>query len=79
MLHLRVLGPGRGVTGSGFLCGAPDLVLTDIQLKSSSGIQLIRELQKVGVEVLVCGQALNYKGLPDDEVADGIPIAAARA
>lgn len=47
------------------------------QVDQNPNLQLIRELQKVGVEVLVCGQALNYKGLPDDEVADGIPIAAA--
>jgi len=40
-------------------------------------LPLIRELQQAGVEVLVCGQALNYKGFPDAEVADGIPIAAA--
>lgn len=40
-------------------------------------LPLIRELQKAGVEVLVCGQALNYKRFNDSEVADGIPIAAA--
>lgn len=47
------------------------------QVDRNPNLPLIRELQKVGVEVLVCGQALNYKGFPDDEVADGIPIAAA--
>lgn len=40
-------------------------------------LPLIRDLQKAGVEVNVCGQALNYKGFNDDEVADGIPIAVA--
>jgi intracellular sulfur oxidation DsrE/DsrF family protein len=29
------------------------------------------------VDVFVCGQALSYKGFPDNEVTDGIPIAAA--
>jgi|GEM_PF-259610 len=40
-------------------------------------LPLIRELQKAGVEILVCGQALNYKGIDDTEVADDIPIATA--
>lgn len=40
-------------------------------------LPLIRDLQKAGVEIYVCGQALNYKGFGDDEVAAGIPIAAA--
>ncbi len=47
------------------------------QIEQNPNLPLIRELQKVGVEVLVCGQALNYKGFPDDEVSDGVPIAAA--
>lgn len=40
-------------------------------------LPLIRNLQKAGVEILVCGQALNYKGIDDSEVADDIPIATA--
>ncbi len=47
------------------------------QVEQNPNLPLIRELQKAGVEVLVCGQALNYKGFPDGEVAEGIPIAAA--
>ena len=47
------------------------------QVDENPNLPLIRELQKAGVEVLVCGQALNYKGFPDSEVADGISIAAA--
>jgi ubiquinone/menaquinone biosynthesis C-methylase UbiE/intracellular sulfur oxidation DsrE/DsrF family protein len=47
------------------------------QIEQNPNLPLIRELQKAGVEVLVCGQALNYKGFPDDEVSDGVPIAAA--
>lgn len=50
---------------------------TRFQSEQNPNLPLIRELQKAGVEVLVCGQALNYKGFPDGEVADGIPIAAA--
>ena len=40
-------------------------------------LPLLRQLQQHGVEVLVCGQALNYKGFTDQELADGIPVAAA--
>jgi intracellular sulfur oxidation DsrE/DsrF family protein len=40
-------------------------------------LPLLRQLQQHGVEVLVCGQALNYKGIGDQEMADGIPVAAA--
>ena len=47
------------------------------QVERNPNLPLIRELQKAGVEVLVCGQALNYKGFPDDSVAEGIPIASA--
>jgi intracellular sulfur oxidation DsrE/DsrF family protein len=47
------------------------------EVETNPNMPLIRELQKVGVEVLVCGQALNYKGFPDAEVADEIAIAAA--
>jgi intracellular sulfur oxidation DsrE/DsrF family protein len=38
-------------------------------------LPLLRELQRHGVQVLVCGQALNYKGIADAELADGISIA----
>jgi ubiquinone/menaquinone biosynthesis C-methylase UbiE/intracellular sulfur oxidation DsrE/DsrF family protein len=47
------------------------------QVEQNPNLPLIRALQKSGVEVLVCGQALNYKGFPDGEVAEGVPIAAA--
>ena len=47
------------------------------QVDENPNLPLIRELQKAGVEVLVCGQALNYKGFPDTEVSGGVPIAAA--
>lgn len=51
--------------------------LKRFQIEQNPNVPLIRELQKAGVEVLVCGQALNYKGFPDSEVVDGVPIAAA--
>lgn len=47
------------------------------QVEQNPNLPLIRELQKAGVEVLVCGQALNYKGFPDSDVTEGIPIASA--
>lgn len=50
---------------------------TRFQVEQNPNLPLIRDLQQAGVEVLVCGQALNYKGIQDDEVADAIPIAAA--
>jgi ubiquinone/menaquinone biosynthesis C-methylase UbiE/intracellular sulfur oxidation DsrE/DsrF family protein len=40
-------------------------------------LALIDELQNAGVDVLVCGQALNYKEFADTDVADGVSIAAA--
>jgi intracellular sulfur oxidation DsrE/DsrF family protein len=47
------------------------------QSEQNPNLSLIRELQQAGVEVLVCGQALTYKGFSDADVAEGIPIAAA--
>lgn len=47
------------------------------QVEQNPNLPLIHALRKVGVEVLVCGQALNYKGYQDGDVAGGIPIAAA--
>lgn len=43
---------------------------------ANPNLPLLRELQRAGVEVQVCGQALNYKGMADAEVADKIDIAA---
>jgi len=42
---------------------------------TNPNLPLIRKLQDAGVEVLVCGQALNYKGFADAEVAEGIATA----
>jgi hypothetical protein len=50
---------------------------TRFQVEKNPNLPLIQALQKVGVEVLVCGQALNYKGFLDGEVTDSVPIAAA--
>lgn len=47
------------------------------EVEQNPNLSLIRELQKAGVEVLVCGQALNYKNFADEEVAQEVRIAAA--
>jgi ubiquinone/menaquinone biosynthesis C-methylase UbiE/intracellular sulfur oxidation DsrE/DsrF family protein len=45
------------------------------QVEQNPNLPLIRELQKAGVELFVCGQALNYKGFPESAVVGSIPIA----
>ncbi len=56
-------------------------VLADSVYKARIGhdtnpnLPLIRSLRKVGVEVFVCGQALNAAGFEEVDVADGISIA----
>jgi intracellular sulfur oxidation DsrE/DsrF family protein len=45
------------------------------QTELNPNLALIRELKKAGVEVFVCGQALNYKGFPQSVVADEVPVA----
>jgi ubiquinone/menaquinone biosynthesis C-methylase UbiE/intracellular sulfur oxidation DsrE/DsrF family protein len=58
-------------------------VLTDaawesrFQVAKNPNLPLIETLQKAGVEVLVCGQALGYKKIDRSEVAVNIPVAAA--
>lgn len=58
-------------------------VLTDsayksrFEVDSNPSLPLLRVLRKAGVEVFVCGQALNYKNIADEEVAENIPVAAA--
>ena len=47
------------------------------QMKDNPNLPLIRLLQKAGVEVLVCGQALSYKQIDRGEVAAEVPVAAA--
>lgn len=62
---------------------ATDCVLTDDawmarrQSPRNPNLTLIRTLQRVGVDVVVCGQALNYRKISRDEVAADIPIAVA--
>lgn len=62
---------------------ATTAVLNDSFYKQRQGVDqnpnlpLIKTLQEHGVKVFVCGQALNYKGIADGEVAENIPIAAA--
>lgn len=48
-----------------------------LQMKHNPNLPLIRLLQKAGVEVMVCGQALSYKKIERSEVASDIPVAAA--
>lgn len=58
-------------------------ILTDaayqsrFQTEKNPNLPLIAELQKAGVEVLVCGQAMQYKKIGRDEVSADIPVAAA--
>ncbi len=62
---------------------ATKTALTDEAYKAKFGIEknpnaaLIRDLQNAGVEVFVCGQALNYKGFKEADVAKDISVAAA--
>jgi len=44
-------------------------------VERNPNLPLIRDLQKAGVEIFVCGQALNYKGFPESVVAKELPIA----
>ncbi|MCL4206340.1 MAG: DsrE family protein [Pirellulaceae bacterium] len=46
-------------------------------MEQNPNLPLLRELQRQGVQAFVCGQALNYKQIADQEVAADVPIAAA--
>jgi intracellular sulfur oxidation DsrE/DsrF family protein/SAM-dependent methyltransferase len=48
-----------------------------LQMKHNPNLPLIRLLQEAGVEVMVCGQALNYKKIERSEVAGDVSVAAA--
>lgn len=48
-----------------------------LQMKQNPNLSLIELLQKAGVEVIVCGQALSYKKIERSEVATNIPVATA--
>jgi intracellular sulfur oxidation DsrE/DsrF family protein len=56
-------------------------VLTDGVYKARFGadtnpnLPVLRDLQKAGVEVFVCGQALHYKGFKEPDVAQDIAVA----
>lgn len=47
------------------------------QVALNPNLPLIQSLQKAGVEVTVCGQALSYKKIARNEVADAVPVATA--
>ncbi|WP_397569690.1 methyltransferase domain-containing protein [Schlesneria sp. T3-172] len=44
-------------------------------VEQNPNLSLIKLLQDAGVEVFVCGQALNYKAFPESAVAKGISVA----
>ncbi len=44
-------------------------------VEQNPNLTLIRDLRKAGVEVFVCGQALNYKGFPESAVVADVSIA----
>lgn len=48
-----------------------------MQMKHNPNLPLIRLLQKAGVEVMVCGQALSYRKMERSEVSSDIQVAAA--
>lgn len=45
-------------------------------VEQNPDLPLIHELKQAGVEIFVCGQALNNKGFADAEVAEDVTIAA---
>ena len=45
------------------------------QTDRNPNLPLINELKKAGVQIYVCGQALNYKGFPESAVAENVSIA----
>ena len=62
---------------------ATKTVLADAAYKGKFGtdtnpnLPVLRDLQKAGVEVFVCGQALHYKGFKESDVAKDITVALA--
>jgi ubiquinone/menaquinone biosynthesis C-methylase UbiE/intracellular sulfur oxidation DsrE/DsrF family protein len=52
-----------------------DFYKARFQTEQNPNLPLIRELRKAGVQVFVCGQALNYKGFPESVVAEEVSIA----
>lgn len=44
---------------------------------TNPNLGVLRDLQKAGVEVFVCGQALHYKGFMESDVAKDIAVALA--
>ena len=44
-------------------------------VERNPNLPLIRDLQKAGVEIFVCGQALNDKGFPESAVVKEVSIA----
>jgi intracellular sulfur oxidation DsrE/DsrF family protein len=49
--------------------------LARFKLTANPNLPLIRDLQKAGVEVFVCGQSLHDLGFKTEEVAEEVPVA----
>ncbi|MDX2037141.1 MAG: DsrE family protein [Isosphaeraceae bacterium] len=47
------------------------------QTPKNPNLVVLSELRKAGVKLFVCGQALGYKGFPQEDVSVGIQVAAA--
>ena len=52
-----------------------DFYKARFQVEGNPNRALIRELKNAGVNVFVCGQALNYKGFPASAVLEDVGIA----
>lgn len=52
-----------------------DFYKARFQTDQNPNLALIRELKKAGVELFVCGQALNYKGFPLSTVTKEVSVA----
>ena len=52
-----------------------DFYKARFQTDQNPNLALIRELKKAGVELFVCGQALNYKGFPLSTVSKEVSVA----
>lgn len=52
-----------------------DFYKARFQTDQNPNLALIRELKKAGVELFVCGQALNYKGFPLSTVTKDVSVA----
>ena len=52
-----------------------DFYRARFQVEKNPNRALLRELKNAGVNVFVCGQALNYKGFPTSAVLEDVSVA----